>query len=269
MRSDVSVQPSSIDYTTTSPLSLPDRRNYVLKTLFRVVYLLLSQRASHRFFEHRRAYAHRNRALVWSHLVMCGCAMLLIMPAISSAEDRNSISVTAPREPARSDDSFIRMFPGLPPFAPATDEVREKAKKLGAKDGILDAKDLMSDPIQSILNPAVFSPNNPDNPNMTAGVTFLGQFIDHDLTLDLKSPLLQAADPRRTTNFRTAAFDLDSVYGTGPQGSPELYDQGSGDIKFRIEAIPGSETVSRKGAVRLRRAARCQQHCDHRRQPQR
>jgi hypothetical protein len=142
------------------------------------------------------------------------------------------------------------MFPGLPPFAPATDEIREKAKQLGAKDGILDAKDLMSDPVQSIVNPAVFSPNNPDNPNMTAGVTFLGQFIDHDLTLDLKSPLLQAADPRRTTNFRTAAFDLDSVYGNGPQGSPELYDQSSRDIKFRIEVIPGSEKVSRNGAVR-------------------
>ena len=52
------------------------------------------------------------------------------------------------------------MFPGLPPFAPATDEVREKAKQLGQKDGVLDAKDLLSDPVQSILNPANVSPNN-------------------------------------------------------------------------------------------------------------
>ncbi|MEK7785685.1 MAG: peroxidase family protein, partial [Chloroflexota bacterium] len=110
--------------------------------------------------------------------------------------------------------------------------------------------DLFTDPIQSILNPAVHSPNNPDNPTMTAGVTFLGQFIDHDLTLDPRSPLMERTDPRRTTNFRTAAFDLDSVYGNGPEGSPELYDRSSGDIKFRVEVIPGSETVSRKGAVR-------------------
>jgi hypothetical protein len=27
----------------------------------------------------------------------------------------------------------------------------------------------LTDPVQSIVNPAVFSPNNPDNPNMTAG----------------------------------------------------------------------------------------------------
>jgi hypothetical protein len=51
-------------------------------------------------------------------------------------------------------------------------------------------------------------------------------------------------------NFRTAAFDLDSVYGAGPADAPELYDPSSGDIKFRVEAIPGSERVSRKGAVR-------------------
>jgi hypothetical protein len=142
------------------------------------------------------------------------------------------------------------MFPGLPPFAPATDDAREQAKKLGAKDGLLDAMDLLTDPVQSILNPAAFSPNNPDNPNMTAGVTFFGQFLDHDLTLDLRSPLLEPSDPRRTTNFRTAAFDFDSLYGDGPEDSPELYDLSSGDIKFRVEVIPGSQAVSRKGAVR-------------------
>ncbi len=176
--------------------------------------------------------------------------MILLLAVVSSAADQNSINVPAPKKPARADDSFVRMFPGLPPFGPPTDEMREKAKKLGEKDGLLDAKDLLSDPIQSIVNPAVFSPNNPDNPAMTAGVTFLGQFIDHDLTLDPKSPLLEPADPRRTTNFRTAAFDLDSVYGDGPDASPELYDHSSDDIKFRVEVIPGSESVSRKGAVR-------------------
>src|SRR5215213_2198568 len=119
----------------------------------------------------------------------------------ASAGDRGSIHITAPREPSRADDTFTRMFPGLPAFAPVTNELRDTVKRLGELGGVLDAKDLMTDPIQSILNPAVFSPNNPDNTNMTAGMTFLGQFIDHDLTLDLKSPLLQPSDPRRTTNF--------------------------------------------------------------------
>lgn len=170
--------------------------------------------------------------------------------AAEDLSERNNLHVTKPTRPRFPDDVFSRMFPGLPPYAPPTDEAREQAKKLGAKGGIIDALDLLTDPVQSIVNPGVYSPNNPDNPNMTAGVTFFGQFVDHDLTLALKAPILEHTQPRRTTNFRTAEFDLDSVYGHGPDGSPELYDTGSGDIKFRVEAIPGAEQVSRKGAVR-------------------
>ncbi|SFC79840.1 hypothetical protein [Massilia yuzhufengensis] len=46
---------------------------------------------------------------------------------------------------------------------------------------------------------------------MTAGMTFLGQFIDHDLSFDRKSVLNATASPGRTVNFRTVAFDRDSV----------------------------------------------------------
>ena len=163
---------------------------------------------------------------------------------------KNNLTVTRPTLPRYPDDVFGRMFPGLPPFAPQTDEWRDHAKQLGIKGGPLDAGDNLTDPILSITDPT-FSPNNPNNPNMTAGVTFFGQFLDHDLTLALRAPLLENTNPRQTTNFRTAEFDLDSVYGNGPTGSPELYDTSSGDIKFKVEAIPGSEEVSRKGAQRF------------------
>jgi hypothetical protein len=142
------------------------------------------------------------------------------------------------------------MFPELPPFAPPTDAARDQAKKLGEKGGLIDALDDLSDPVLSITDPTR-SLNNPDNPSMTAGVTFFGQFLDHDVTLDPRSPLLKRSNPRKTTNFRTAAFDLDSVYGSGPEESPELYDVSSGDIKLRVEPIPGSELVSRKRAIRF------------------
>lgn len=150
----------------------------------------------------------------------------------------------------RDDNSFTRMFPDLPAFAPQTDAVRNAASLLGARDGLLDARDNLSDPIQSITNQPVFSPDNRDNPAMTAGITFLGQFIDHDITLDRRSALTNNAQPGRTRNSRSAAFDLDSVYGDGPERSSELYDMRGGDYRFRVEAIPGSPAMSRKGAMR-------------------
>ena len=161
-------------------------------------------------------------------------------------------TVTA-RQPARAphpDNVFTRMYPDLPSFAPQTGAARAAMQRMGARNDLIDAGDNLTDPVGSILNPAVFSPHNPDNPNMSAGMTFLGQFLDHDITFDKKSILNANASPNATVNFRTAAFDLDSVYGNGPSGSPELYDRSSGRINFLLQRIPGSEAVSRHGAVR-------------------
>jgi hypothetical protein len=182
--------------------------------------------------------------------LLSSSTLAIASPAVADSAGNNSVHVTRPTHPQRQDDTFSRMFSGLPPFAPQTDEAREQAKRLGAIGGILDAGDNLTDPILSITDPT-FSPNNPNNPNMTAGVTFFGQFLDHDLTLALRAPLLENTNPRQTTNFRTAEFDLDSVYGDGPTGSPELYDPNSGGIKFKVEVIPGSEKVSRNGVQRF------------------
>ena len=183
--------------------------------------------------------------------MLCSTALVGLTMA-QPAGGKNNLNLPGLRErPQTPNNTFTRMFPDLPPYAPPTDEARTQAKKLGEKGGVIDALDNLTDPIQSITNPAVFSPNNPDNPNMTAGVTFLGQFLDHDITLDPRSPLLEPSNPKKTTNFRTAAFDLDSVYGNGPQGSPELYDLSSGEIKLKVETIPGAEAVSRNGAPRF------------------
>jgi hypothetical protein len=155
-----------------------------------------------------------------------------------------------PQRAQHPDNVFTRMFPDLLPFAEQTDGARKAVQLLGAKGGLLDAHDDLSDPLQSITNPKVFSPNNEDNPGLPAGMTFLGQFLDHDITFDKKSVLNANVAPTQTVNFRTPAFDLDSVYGAGPDGSPELYETRAGRIKFRLEAIPGSQAVSRHGAVR-------------------
>lgn len=56
-----------------------------------------------------------------------------------------------------------------------------------------------------------------------AGMTFLGQFVDHDITLDATSALGSRIDPATILNVRTPALDLDCVYGAGPEATPHLY----------------------------------------------
>jgi hypothetical protein len=62
-----------------------------------------------------------------------------------------------------------------------------------------------------------------ENSGISAGYTYLGQFIDHDLTFDPASSLQKQNDPDGLTDFRTPRFDLDCVYGRGPDDQPYLY----------------------------------------------
>ncbi len=148
---------------------------------------------------------------------------------------------------------FGRMFPSLPPFSLDSPSLRTALLKIGERNGIMDAQDnLTAHPVDLILNPSLLA-NNPDNPDMTAGMTFLGQFLDHDMTLDITSSLEQQVDPEMIQNFRVPTFALDSIYGSGPSGSPYLYDQSVdyGLTTLLIEPNPGSETQSRDGSLKF------------------
>ncbi len=137
----------------------------------------------------------------------------------------------APGAPANS-ALFGRLFPSLPPFASATDTVRAALVEVGAQGGIMDARDdLTAGPKRLIIDPTVNGNptatdaygSNPDNPTMTAGSTFVGQFTDHDITFDQTSQLGVPQDPLASPNTRTPALDLDSVFGGGPAHRPDLY----------------------------------------------
>lgn len=108
---------------------------------------------------------------------------------------------------------FGRMF-RLPPFTPSAER-------------ILDVAALMMEG-ESGGDPAL------DNPDIPAGFTYLGQFIDHDLTFDTASSLERQNDPDALTNFRSPRFDLDSVYGRGPADDPYLYSLDSERNKLLI-----------------------------------
>lgn len=56
--------------------------------------------------------------------------------------------------------------------------------------------------------------------------TYFGQFIDHDITFDPMTTLMQQSDPDALTDFRTPRLDLDNAYGRGPGDQPYLYEKG-------------------------------------------
>jgi hypothetical protein len=108
--------------------------------------------------------------------------------------------VEGPISHSAPDPRFSRMFQ-LPAFAdPRSPAVRDAMIDIGKPGGLLDARDpLDQGPIRLITNPEL-SPRNPDQDvrNMTAGTTFLGQFLDHDITFDNTSRLGVVAEPAQT-----------------------------------------------------------------------
>ena len=131
------------------------------------------------------------------------------------------------------EDRFGRIFPELPPFFDKnTPRLQAALRDIGKLGGRLDANDELGDggeaaAVALIANPAL-SANNQNNAVMKAGTTFIGQFIDHDLTFDLNSRLAVVTEPTQSPNVRDPRFDLDSVYGGGPSRMPSSTRPGAG-----------------------------------------
>lgn len=119
--------------------------------------------------------------------------------------------------------TFGRLF-AAPSFADATPDVVAALTELGRPGGLLDAGDALDRSAKDLIVDLALSAGNRNNPDHTAGTTFVGQFLDHDITFDVTSQLAVATAPETSPNTRTPSFDLESVYGAGPNASPQLYD---------------------------------------------
>ena len=65
------------------------------------------------------------------------------------------------------------------------------------------------------------------------GFTYLGQFVDHDITFDRTEGIPDGSlDPAEILQGRSPALELDSVYGRGPAKSPELYESDGRRLKI-------------------------------------
>jgi hypothetical protein len=139
-------------------------------------------------------------------------------PFHGSVEQRGLQGIAKKRD---AEGRFGFMFKNLEPFSPADDLLISLAASME----------------QPRPNPFTQF----DNPDIPAGFTFFGQFVDHDLTFDQTSKLEQEQDPDGLKNFRTPVYDLDSVYAGGPAKKPNLYD----GAKLRLDSHDGIEDLVR------------------------
>jgi len=132
--------------------------------------------------------------------------------------------------------AFGRLFRNLPAWAPKGDT---DARQIEAIFQIA----------KKSIEPAAFDPAL-DNDEIPAGYTYFGQFIDHDITFDPTSSLQRRNDPDHLHNFRTPRFDLDNVYGRGPDDQPYLYAQARPDDKpDRQKLLVGANGAITGGAM--------------------
>ena len=122
---------------------------------------------------------------------------------------------------------FGAMFKKLPAFAPSDD--------------------LLIPLAQTMVEPDTSNAFLATGDQLFAGFTFIGQFIDHDITLDTTPFAQQQQDPDAKVNFRTPRYDLDSVYGRGPGNDPQFYNPADRDKLLLKENVNGVEDVPRDG----------------------
>jgi hypothetical protein len=147
------------------------------------------------------------------------------VPRHGSIEHRGMDAVPKSSSGLDRSHRFAEIFPLLPSY----DRSERFLERLGARS--YDVRRLDHDAVEFVTEthtgPMFEDPDNPvgNSTRIPAGVAFLGQFLDHDVTLDPTSSLDRANDPAALENFRTPRLDLDCVYGDGPEVDPFLYEE--------------------------------------------
>ena len=91
-------------------------------------------------------------------------------------------------------DRFGRMFDLPSLFLPV-----KTLQSLGEKNGPMDG-----------------GANANRTQSVAVGMVFFGQFVDHDITLDVETSFDEVVNPDEISNARTPTLDLDCIYGQGP-----------------------------------------------------
>jgi len=126
--------------------------------------------------------------------------------------------MSTPRSPSFQ-GRFGRMFRSLPAATYGATDAESRVALMALGDAMTSGFDGPKDGFDG------------EESGIPALYTYFGQFVDHDITFDPMTTLVQHNDPDALTDFRTPALDLDNVYGRGPGDQPYMYDNG---IKFLL-----------------------------------
>ncbi|MDX8048709.1 heme peroxidase family protein [Lentzea sp. BCCO 10_0798] len=119
------------------------------------------------------------------------------------------------RQPSTAEELRRFRFSRLGPKGPRTDEETRVA-------------------LATAITADVPQPDSAD-PAVPAGFTYLGQFVDHDLTMDrTESQLGQDVNLDELTQGRSPALDLDSVYGRGPRDKDDQAFYAQDGVKLKV-----------------------------------
>lgn len=123
--------------------------------------------------------------------------------------------VATTRQPSTAEELRRFRFSRLGPKGPRTDEETRTA-------------------LAAAITANVPQPDSAD-PVVPAGFTYLGQFVDHDLTMDrTESQLGQDVNLDELLQGRSPALDLDSVYGRGPRDKDDQAFYAQDGVKLKV-----------------------------------
>ena len=163
-------------------------------------------------------------------------------PAMSSAHGGGVRGESTPAHSVQFQGRFGRIFRALRPAEFPPDDLK-----------VLAAQGNMSSEPEAENDLPAAAPEDPDkkfhdaeeNAGIDAGYTYLGQFIDHDITFDPVSSLDKQNDPDALVDFRTPRLDLDSLYGRGPDDQPYMYTSDGRRFVLGKELLEGTTVRTR------------------------
>ncbi len=144
----------------------------------------------------------------------------------------NPLHAFAQTAPFPATGGYRSLFPNLPAAQFAPDDLLRLANGAGPDlPGMSAVAEVLTDandhPLRNEKGEVILSAtpetkaDDEENYGIPAGFTYLGQFVDHDITF--KADDAFADKGQAGVNHRSARFDLDSLYGAGPGLQPFLY----------------------------------------------